>query len=94
MSLTSPEAEKGWISAIQGADGSLVLTTTSVADPQGLRTTNFMHKHSTAQDIGHLGTATEASRHHHDEQNADTAPEGEYVSKEEMKRACETQNVT
>ena len=30
-------------------------------------------------DIGHLGVQTEASKHHHDKQDADHVPEGEYI---------------
>ena len=32
-----------------------------------------------ADDIGHLGVQTEASKHHHDKQDADHVPEGEYI---------------
>ena len=34
-------------------------------------------EHTTvADDIGHLGLQTEASKHHHDRQDADHTPEG------------------
>jgi hypothetical protein len=36
--------------------------------------------HTVAQDIGHLGVATEASKHHHDKQDADHTPEAEHIA--------------
>ena len=36
-------------------------------------------KHTVADDIGHLGIQTEASKHHHDRKDADHTPEGVFL---------------
>ena len=36
--------------------------------------------HTVAQDVGHLGAETEASKHHHDKATADNVPEAEYIA--------------